>query len=269
MMTTRIEFKNDYKDEIQSLFPSASLTGGAWWRDFVHVDDENVVRDRHRLVEKYSWAIPSPAAIYEMARVVHENNLNGIIEIGAGNGYWAYCLNQVGVDVIAVDSGETHTSFKSKHWHPIIKGGPPHAAKHPDRALFLCWPPMSTHKKVAGKISRRRPKWDGTKRLIGAGMSEADAQAAYDKYCNEACNDWSYWHRVIQHVCGPTNMGGASLQRFAGEWVFYVGEPNGGCTGDETMWEILSRDFALVAREPVYQYSGIHDELCIYRRGKS
>jgi hypothetical protein len=63
-------------------------------------------------------------------------------------------------------------------------------------------------------------------------------------------------------------MGGASIQRYTGEWVIYVGESEGGCTGDETMWALLDRDFSLVRRAPVYKYEGIHDELFVYRRGR-
>ena len=87
-------------------------------------------RLRLRLVRKYSWAIPNDTALKEIARHAP------IIEIGAGNGYWAYCLAQKGINVIAYD-----LKVPENPWHSVQKGDALEASKHSDRTLFRCWPP--------------------------------------------------------------------------------------------------------------------------------
>lgn len=58
------------------------------------------------------------------------------VEVGAGTGYWAYLIAQAGGDIIAYDKYPwTHT------WCTVIQDSTTVAAKHPDRTLFLCYPP--------------------------------------------------------------------------------------------------------------------------------
>lgn len=77
------------------------------------------------------------------------------MEIGAGNGYWAWLLRQMSVDILAFDAnpplGEGHTNEYSRNaladgqaWTEVLPGGPEQAALHADRTLFLCWPPRDT-----------------------------------------------------------------------------------------------------------------------------
>src|SRR3990167_7191971 len=53
--------------------------------------------ERNALVDEYSWAIPNDAALRAIAEC------GPVFEVGAGGGYWAYCLRALGVDVIATD----------------------------------------------------------------------------------------------------------------------------------------------------------------------
>ena len=89
-------------------------------------------QERLRLVRKYSWAIPNKKALSTIADYAS----NGIIEIGAGNGYWAYCLTQKSIKVIAYD-----LKVSENPWHSVQRGDTLEASKHSDRTLFLCWPP--------------------------------------------------------------------------------------------------------------------------------
>ncbi len=66
-----------------------------------------------------------------------------IVEIGAGNGYWAWMLTQYGCDVIAYDIAPTENDWVHGSHYPVLEGGTEKAALHPDRALMLCWPPHS------------------------------------------------------------------------------------------------------------------------------
>lgn len=82
-----------------------------------------------RFLDKYSWGIPNDAAIDTLAKY------GPIIEIGAGNGYWAKLLAQKGVDVIAYDNKPWKNSAFQVH-----EGGHEKLKEHPKHNLFLCWP---------------------------------------------------------------------------------------------------------------------------------
>lgn len=92
--------------------------------------------NRHELVERYSWAVPNVEAIYVLVQ------LSPIVEIGAGTGYWARLIHDAGGDIVAYDN----MVWKKQHhgrWFPVQYGGPGKVRSHPDRTLFLCWPPYA------------------------------------------------------------------------------------------------------------------------------
>jgi len=70
-----------------------------------------------------------------------------VLEVGAGTGYWAWCLRQLGADVVAVDTcppeggaaNEYHGHARA--WTQVDKGGPAMLARYPSRTLLLCYPP--------------------------------------------------------------------------------------------------------------------------------
>jgi hypothetical protein len=84
------------------------------------------------------------------------------VEIGAGTGYWARCLRERGVDVVAYDEmgEEWRTWFRPTLlegveeltvrpdperaepllWTEVVKAGPEVLRRHADRTLLLCWP---------------------------------------------------------------------------------------------------------------------------------
>lgn len=95
---------------------------------------------RSSLVRKYSWAIPDEAALLTIMKYAP------LVEIGAGTGYWAALLRNRGANVIAYDanlaeSGRNGFIFKSEGWSEVLSGTESVAAYHPDRTLFICWPP--------------------------------------------------------------------------------------------------------------------------------
>src|SRR5690606_9223710 len=96
---------------------------------------------RESRVYRYAWAVPDDAALRIMAKHAP------IVEIGAGTGYWAALLRARGVDIVAYDKdppdgGEGHPFHAARRaWTDVAVGGPEKAAEHPDRTLFLCWPP--------------------------------------------------------------------------------------------------------------------------------
>jgi hypothetical protein len=101
-------------------------------------------RDKRR--HTYSWAVPTPEALELIASYAP------IVEIGAGSGYWASILRDMGVKIRAYDrhplSGQVenhwHMYGNPTPWTNVAKGGPSKAGRYADHALFLCWPPMSS-----------------------------------------------------------------------------------------------------------------------------
>lgn len=98
---------------------------------------------RNRLVGTYAWSIPSPG---DIAWISSTLNGRGMVEVGAGSGYWAWQLAQAGVDIIAYEPttpADNPFVVAAEPYYPLLRGDGSAAAKHPDRALFMSWPTYS------------------------------------------------------------------------------------------------------------------------------
>lgn len=92
-------------------------------------------------VRRYAFAIPNCAALQVLARHAP------LIELGAGTGYWTYLLRRRGVDCLAFDLAPPDRTanphrFGAHTWTAVQQGGIESLSAHPQRALFLCWPPL-------------------------------------------------------------------------------------------------------------------------------
>lgn len=102
----------------------------------------SVMRDR--LIPQFSYSVPCEEALQAIA----ERGL--VVEIGAGGGYWAKLLTELGCDVVAYDlrprecwASQGHRAIAHR-WFDVHYGGTPQAGRHPDRTLMLAWPPHGT-----------------------------------------------------------------------------------------------------------------------------
>lgn len=124
------------------------------------------IRDvRYEITHGYAWAIANPRALDWMTEQLDGR---GVIEVGAGLGYWAWQLRQRGVDVLASDrfpssvGGNYYFTAERRVWHPIVHAhGPTIAAQYPDRALFVCWPPYGTNAEMATDSLLAYRAWRG------------------------------------------------------------------------------------------------------------
>jgi hypothetical protein len=100
---------------------------------------------RRELVKKYSFAIPTEEAIRTIC------SHGPLIEIGAGTGYWAWCVRQLGGDILVYDihppQREACPSGNRFHgnegcWTHVEQGTETMLGMHPDRTLLLGWPPF-------------------------------------------------------------------------------------------------------------------------------
>ena len=98
----------------------------------------------------YSWGVPNDAALSCIARIA---GATGVVEVGAGTGYWAAALCGRGVDVRAYDAAPVDCATAHNGHHVLASTSPPPFAAvlrqdarnaadaHPRRSLLLCWPP--------------------------------------------------------------------------------------------------------------------------------
>ena len=99
----------------------------------------------------YAWGVPNEAALQAIVDV----SPRGVVEIGAGTGYWAHLLMKRGCSVRAFDAAPMqesdlngfHALAHSGNALPftrVHRGGAEAAALHPERTLLLCWPPRES-----------------------------------------------------------------------------------------------------------------------------
>ncbi len=103
---------------------------------------------RQYAVWRWALSVPTPRAIGVLVK--H----SPLLEIGAGLGYWAHLAAEAGADIVAFDldplgagaPGPPEYMVEAPRWppyFPVRAGGTEQAALHPDRTLFLCWPPYN------------------------------------------------------------------------------------------------------------------------------
>jgi hypothetical protein len=99
---------------------------------------ERYFADRFALCGTFSWSICSPGDITWMKDVLDGR---GVVEAGAGGGYWAWQMEQAGIDVAAYEPLEVaDNGYVRREWTALLRDGHDAPRHHPDRALFLCWP---------------------------------------------------------------------------------------------------------------------------------
>lgn len=102
-------------------------------------DDMGSIRSELR--RRFGFAVPDERAL----QLIADHSPNGVIEVGAGTGYWARLLHDRGIDVIACDiapppSSENGWFAGQEPWFPIQRGDERVVTGHPGRTLLLVWP---------------------------------------------------------------------------------------------------------------------------------
>jgi len=132
---------------------------------------------RSSLIEKYSFSVPFDYILDILVKY------SPLTEIGAGTGYFGYCLKQKGADFEAFDLYSpddtdpfdfmSFNSWFEDTWINVLSGDEDTVRSCSERTLFLCWPPpdspmafnaLKVYEKVKG----------GTLIYIGDPVSSAD-----------------------------------------------------------------------------------------------
>jgi len=191
--------------------------------------ERNRQQIRTHLTHWYAFGVPTEDALGCLARYAP------LVEVGAGTGYWARCLRERGVDVLAHDrmGEEWRTWFRPSLleevesrdaagerellarpdperldpflWTEVATGGPEAAGRHAGRTLLLCWP----------------GPWN-----------------AFDE---------------------------AALRAHRGDHVALVGDPSGG-SGSRGLRGLLGREWTPVEEAAVARWPGTADSLVVWRR---
>jgi len=104
-----------------------------------------------KLCEKYCYSLLSP----QMLRLISQ--YSPLVELGAGNGYNAWLLEQMGASVEAIEAFPVEEgknwffatnsvglpTKRGKSWTKIIKGDATNLSAHTDRTLLIIWPPIN------------------------------------------------------------------------------------------------------------------------------
>lgn len=161
--------------------------------------------DRGALCATFSWSVCSPGDIAWMKGILGGR---GVVEPGAGGGYWAWQMEQAGIDVAAyepLEVGDNH--YVRREWTTVLRDGHDAPRHHPDRALFLCWPSYSDPWAAqslacyegdlliyAGEGEGGCTADDEFFGLLGAGWDEVGASPAHVSYWGIHC-ELTAWHR--------------------------------------------------------------------------
>lgn len=94
-----------------------------------------VLRRREDLVEQYAWAIPNRAAIETIVEY------SPIVEVGAGSGYWAWCIGQLDGVVAATDADPSDSTYRRVASYDARRRVNAMIPGEIDAALLLVWPP--------------------------------------------------------------------------------------------------------------------------------
>jgi len=137
--------RNPYLQEVRRLASTHGITisGNDMEFDFhPGLDAATVIIDQgyNVLRKRYSYAIPTPESLEVAA------SCGPIVEIGSGKGYWSKMLSEMGVDVMPYDVCDPKHNTYTDGERPFIEvfiADAEIVAAHPDRTLFLCWPPLN------------------------------------------------------------------------------------------------------------------------------
>jgi len=136
-MNIATKINNPFWEEVQHLFHG---------KDHFELAYEQM-KERENFCRRFAWAIPDPESLVFVAKYLGPY----AVEMGAGNGYWAWLLRQLGTHVEAYDkyppdNPEEHKNdyflFMERTWHPVREAGPEILRFHAHHSLFLCWPPF-------------------------------------------------------------------------------------------------------------------------------
>lgn len=150
---------------------------------------------RDAFVENFSWAVPSTKAIQEICNFAAGEL---ILEVGAGNCFWAFLIRKNGQRIVASDDLSSLGSTTDNSFIPemFVMNGVDAIQRFQTNVLFMCWPGFEDP--MAANCLRA---FTGNKFIyIGEGR---DGCTADDEFFDLLEKDWN----KVGHVDIPTWVG--------------------------------------------------------------
>jgi hypothetical protein len=122
---------NEYHEAFEELQDKNTFKGQQWFGK------------RQQLVEEYSWAVPNEEAL------TYLSEFESLVEVGAGNGYWAHCIEQAGGTVRATDIDPPNET-----WTEVEQAAASDCSLQND-AVLMVWPPYDD--KMSLTVVQQKP----------------------------------------------------------------------------------------------------------------
>lgn len=153
----------------------------------------------------YAYAIPSPETIKWMREFCGDR---GVVELGAGRGYWAAQLAAAGLEVDAYDSeppdATENVSFPGASgqrdtWHRVgdLESFAERVEQRSDHVLFLCWPPGWGNTMASTALAEFSHA--GGQRLVYVGEPKG-GKTGDDAFFDGLASDWKLESEDPQYV---------------------------------------------------------------------
>jgi hypothetical protein len=154
-----------------------------------------------RSMVTFGFALPTEPAL----RAIADVSPRGVVEIGAGTGYWARLLHDRGVDVVAFDvapppSIDNPWFAGVMPWYPVRVGDESAVDRHAQRTLLLVWP---TRNEDWGAAALERFADAGGQRVafVGEPVGGRTGDDRLHALLGEVDRCWSCAHGIQTSVC--------------------------------------------------------------------
>jgi hypothetical protein len=156
---------------------------------------------RTAAISTYGFAIPCEEALDAIERW----SPDGVVEIGAGTGYWAGLLHRRGVDVVAFDiepapSPRNAWFAGTQPWHPVHPGDHDRVREYPGRTLLLVWP---TNNEIwaAAALEAYREAGGRCVVFVGEGPGGRTGDAVFHAMLGELTSCLQCGYRAMREPC--------------------------------------------------------------------
>jgi hypothetical protein len=222
--------------------------------------------------EKYAWAIPDERALRACAM------FSPLVEMGAGAGYWARLLRDMGCEVHPFDcdvgDAARAAGVPAQPWTVVEKGGVEQLARYPEATLLILYPDdLGGRREEEGD---RSDCDDGSEFLDGGVLSVT----ALEQYKGDTVIHVGEWVRLDIHrrspcciqpdvlLCCRRQMGGTLTLSMEGQGTPNALHPWGRST-DPQFQVLLSATFHKVLQLPLPNWGSVRNCLTVWKRTAS
>jgi hypothetical protein len=201
------------------------MTSNPLLDEFLALDDGALQSStaRELLIARYSFAIPSDEALDGILASAP----SGVVEVGAGTGYWAKLLSDRGGHVRAYDpappgSPENRWFAGSSAWFDVQQGDESVAATAPPATLLLIWPTRNEAWPLSS-VQRFHAAGGDTLIYVGEGPGGRTGDDSYHASLGEMawCNQCAYGLQDSPCICEVSSLWQRSNEISIPTWPGY------------------------------------------------